>query len=109
MRESQSSVKKSFTNTVICMQQKFPLTNNLLLSLSGLDPTAMGHLTAYNFLKRLSEYFLKILTDSVQEENYLQKISNIQLNENLRTTKSDGHYQCKWKFGGEKYSKFQKL
>ena len=31
VREIQSSVKKSFMNTAIYMQQKFPLTNKLLM------------------------------------------------------------------------------
>ena len=91
VREFQSSVKKSFMNTAIYMQQKFPLTNKLLISLSGLDPTAMGHSATYNCLKRLSEYFPTILTDSVQKESYLQEISNIQLNENLPPAETDGH------------------
>ena len=91
LREFQSSVKKSFMNSAIYMQQKFPLTNKLLLSLSGLDPTAMGHSSAYNCLKRLLEYFPTLLTDSVQKESYLQEISNIQLNENLPPAETDCH------------------
>ena len=51
----------------------------------------MGHSAAYNCLKRLSEYFPTILTDSVQKESYLQEISNIQLNENLPPAETDGH------------------
>ena len=47
-------------NTVIYMQQKFPLTNKLIISPSGLDPTAMGHSATYNCLKRLSEQSLLI-------------------------------------------------
>lgn len=59
------------------MQQKSPLTNKLLISPSGLDPTAMGQLATYNCLKRLSEYFPTILINSVQKEGYLQEISKI--------------------------------
>ena len=51
----------------------------------------MGHWATYNCLKRLSEYFSTILTDSVQKESYLQEISNIQLNENLPPAEADGH------------------
>ena len=78
-------------NTVIYMQQKFPLTNKLLISLSGLDPTAVGHSVTYDCLKRLSEYFPTVLTYSVQKESYLQEISNIRLNENLPLAETDGH------------------
>ena len=66
-REFQSSVKKSFMNMAIYMQQKFHLTNKLLISLIGLDQTAMAHSVTYNCLKQLSEYFPTILTDSVQK------------------------------------------
>ena len=34
VREFQSSIKKSFMNTAIYMQQKIPLTNKLLIGLS---------------------------------------------------------------------------
>ena len=62
-REFQSSVKKSFMNMAIYKQQKFPLTNKLLISLIGLDPTGITHSATYNCLKQLSEYFPTILTD----------------------------------------------
>ena len=91
VREFQSSVKKSFMNMAIYMQQKFPLTNKLLISISGLNLTTMEHSVTYNCLKRLSEYFPTIHTDSVQKESYLQEISNIQLNENLPPAETDGH------------------
>ena len=97
VREFQSSMKKSFMNTAIHMQQKIPLTNKLLIGLSGLDLTAMGYLATYNCLKRLSEYFPTILTNTMQKESYLQEISNIQLVENWE--------KCNWTFGGRKYSK----
>ena len=106
VKEFQSSVKKSFMNMAIYMQQKFPLTNKLLVSLSGVDATAMGSSATYNCFKRLSEYFSTILTDSVQKESYLHEISNIQLNENLLPeTELMVIYQCNWTFGGKKYSK----
>ena len=91
VREFQPSVKKSFMNMAIFMQRKFPLTNKLLIPLSGLSPPVMGHLATYNCLKRLSEYFSTIFIDSVQKESYLQEISNIQLNENLPPAETDGH------------------
>ena len=43
VRQFQSSVKKLCMSTAIYMQQKFPLTNKLLISLSELELTAMGH------------------------------------------------------------------
>ena len=73
------------------MQQKFPLTIKLHISLSGIDPMALGHSVTYNYLKRLLEYFPTILMDSVQNESYLREISNIQLNENLSPAETDGH------------------
>ena len=76
----------------IYMQQKFPLTNKLLISLIGLDPAAMAHSMTYNCLKQLSEYFPTICTDSVQKESYLQETSNIQLNKNLPPAKTNGHF-----------------
>ena len=43
VRQFQSSVKKLSMSTAIYMQQKFPLRNKLLISLSELELTAMGH------------------------------------------------------------------
>ena len=72
-------VKKSFLETAIYMQQKFPLSNKLLMSLTGLDPEVMGRSPVYVCLKRLSEYFPTILTDMEQKESYLREVSRIQL------------------------------
>ena len=73
VKEFQSSIKKSFMNTAIYMQQKIPLTNKLLIGLSGIDPTAMGYSATYNCLKQLSEYFPTILTNTMQKESYFKK------------------------------------
>ena len=104
-REFQSSVKKLFTNMAIYMQQKFPLTNKLLISLIGLDPAAMAYSMTYHCLKQLSEYFPTIRTDSVQKESYLQEISNIKLNENLPPAKTNGHFPVQLDIWWEKYAK----
>ena len=87
VKEFQVCVKKSFLETAIYMQQKFPLSNKLLMSLTGLDPDVMGHSSAYVCLKRLSEYFPTILTGMEQKESYF--LSQIQLDEDLPPVKTD--------------------
>ena len=89
VKEFQVCVEKSFLETAIYMQQKFPLSNKLLMSLTGLDPEVMGHSSAYVCLKRLFEYFPTILTDMEQKESYLREVSRIQLDEDLPPVKTD--------------------
>ena len=89
VKEFQVCMKKSFLETAIYMQQKFQLSNKLLMSLTGLDPEVMGHSSACVCLKRLSEYFPTILTDMEQKESYLREVSRIQLDEDLAPVKTD--------------------
>ena len=91
VKEFQVCVKKLFLETAIYMQQKCPLSNKLLMSLTGLDPDVMGHSSAYVCLKRLSEYFPTILIDMEQKESYLREVSRMQLDEDLPPVKTDEH------------------
>ena len=74
-----SSVKTAYVVTTNYIQSKFPLENELLLSLSALDPLVRGHSVTYNHLKILLEYFPTLLNTEEKKEAYLKEISNYQL------------------------------
>lgn len=76
VREFQTSVKKAFTDTAIYMQQKFPLSNRLLISLTGLDLVIIG-------------IFPTIVTELWLKESYMCEISYIQLDGKLPPTQTD--------------------
>ena len=52
INEFERSVKQAFINTGCYMQNKFPFTNKLLMSLTGLDPCGIRHSVSYSCLKR---------------------------------------------------------
>ena len=77
------------------MQEKFPLTKKFLICLSGLDPTAIGHSASYACLRKLADFFPTILTNTEKTwkllenkllDNYLKKISTLQLDKSLPST-----------------------
>ena len=81
--EFKTAVKEAYINTAKYMQEKFPLTNRVLMALNGLDPKLIRQSSTYNLLKNLAEYFPTILKTKEDHDKYLLEISNIQLDEQL--------------------------
>ena len=65
------------------MQQKYPIINTTLLSLSSIDPCALGHTTTQKYLKKLGNLFPQILDSDELVDGYVTDISKINLDKEL--------------------------
>ena len=65
------------------MQQKYPIINTTLLSLSSIDPCALGHTATQKYLKKLGNLFPQILESDELVDGYVTDISKINLDKEL--------------------------
>ena len=65
------------------MQQKYSITNTTLLSLSSIDPCALGHTMTQKCLKKLGNLFPQIPDGDELVDGYVTDISKINLDKEL--------------------------